>query len=95
MRAAMTRIRTFITAIAFGAMFLIFANPAFAQPKAPPKAKPGICAPWHRCFAEASIVLIVGFVLFTAAMYAFQRRGFSNVEHKQGNPDGVPIKRQG
>ena len=93
MRAAMARIRCFVVATVTSLMVLALGGVAGAQPKPAPKPKPGICAPWHRCVAEALIVAVVGYVLMTAAMYAYQRRGFSNVEHKQGNPDGVPTKR--
>ena len=93
MRAAMSRIRASFVAILTGSLITLLAQPVFAQPKPTPKPKPGICAPWHRCFAQATIGLIVLFVLFTIAMYAYQRRGFSTVEHKQGSPDGVPTKR--
>ncbi|MFN2613950.1 MAG: hypothetical protein ABR552_03925 [Actinomycetota bacterium] len=89
----MSRMRFIFTSLLATAMVLTVSGTASAQPKAAPKPKPGICAPWHRCIAEALIVAVVGYVLFTMAMYAYQRRGFNAVEHKQGNPDGVPVKR--
>ena len=90
--AIMGRFRALIRAlIAAGGVVLAIATPAFAQTTAPVK-KPGYCAPWHHCIAYAIMGVVVLYVLLTAGMYAFQRRGFDKVEHRQGNPDGVPTK---
>ena len=87
--AAMGRLKSLVRAsIAAGGMVLLFAAPAFAQAATPVK-KGGYCAPWHRCVAYGVMGIIVLYLLMTAAMYAFQRRGFDKVEHRQGNPEGI------
>lgn len=95
--ATMTRLACLIRAmIVAGAATLLVAVPAYAANPIAPKPAPagGLCAPWHVCVAEASIAVLGLYMLFTAGMYLFQRRGFDTVEHKQGHPEGVPVKRE-
>lgn len=96
MRAVMPRVRCLLRAavLALVAVALV-ASPVMAQPKEAPGQPPGLCAPWHKCLAQASLGLVVLYLLFLGAMYMIQRRGFDKVEHRQGNPDGVPTKREG
>src|SRR5258706_15690762 len=82
--------------------------PSFPQPPTPPPpaafppvpiapvpvSKPGICAPWHRCVAEAVGVAFLLYLLATAAMFAYQRRGFDKIEPRQGSPRGVPVQKK-
>ena len=92
----MGRLRAFVRAsIASFGLVLVLATPAFAQvtPSAPPK-KGGYCAPWHHCIAYLTLGVVVLYLLMTAGMYALQRRGFDKVEHRQGNPDGVPTNKE-
>jgi hypothetical protein len=44
--------------------------------------------------AYLTLGVVVLYILLTAGMYALQRRGFDKVEHRQGNPDGVPTKKE-
>jgi hypothetical protein len=91
--AIMGRLRAIVRAsIAAAGIVLAIATPAFAQVTTAPTPKPGLCAPWHHCVAYGVLAIVVLYLLMTAAMYAFQRRGFDKVEHKQGNPEGVPTK---
>lgn len=92
--AIMGRFRAFVrAAIAAGGLVLLLATPAFAQTPSP-AAKPGYCAPWHHCVAYLTLGVVVLYLLLTAGMYALQRRGFDKVEHRQGNPEGVPTKKE-
>jgi hypothetical protein len=93
--AIMRRFRAFVRAsiAAFG-LVIVLVTPAFAQVTGSPAAKPGLCAPWHRCVAYLTLGVVVLYVLLTAGMYALQRRGFDKVEHRQGNPEGVPTKKE-
>ncbi|MGZ4104612.1 MAG: hypothetical protein ACXVQY_03085 [Actinomycetota bacterium] len=91
----MGRFRAFVrAAIAAGGLVLVVATPAFAQTPSAPPAKPGYCAPWHHCVAYLTLGIVVLYLLLTAGMYALQRRGFDKVEHRQGNPEGVPTKKE-
>jgi hypothetical protein len=91
----MGRFRAFVRAsIAAAGLVLLLATPAFAQVTPSPAAKGGLCAPWHRCVAYLTLGVVVLYILLTAGMYALQRRGFDKVEHRQGNPDGVPTKKE-
>jgi hypothetical protein len=68
--------------------------PALAQVLEPtPEPEPGICAPWHRCIAFGAIGMAAIAVLLFGVGYLVQSRGFHKLEHKQGNPEGVPAKR--
>jgi hypothetical protein len=90
----MGRFRAFVRAsIAAAGLVLLLATPAFAQVTGSPAPKGGLCAPWHRCVAYLTLGVVVLYILLTAGMYALQRRGFDKVEHRQGNPDGVPTKK--
>jgi hypothetical protein len=92
--AIMGRFRALLRAsIASAGIVLAIATPAFAQTPAP-APKPGYCAPWHHCIAYFTLGVVVLYLLLTAGMYAFQRRGFDKVEHRQGNPEGVPTKKE-
>jgi hypothetical protein len=93
--AIMGRFRALVRAsIAAGGVVLAVATPAFAQVSTPSTPKPGLCAPWHHCVAYLTLGVVVLYLLLTAGMYAFQRRGFDKVEHRQGNPEGVPAKKE-
>jgi len=93
--AIMGRIRALIRAsIAAAALVLVLTTPAFAQVTPSPPAKGGYCAPWHHCLAYLTLGVVALYLLLTAAMYAWQRRGFNKVEHRQGNPEGVPTKEE-
>jgi hypothetical protein len=88
--AIMGRLRALVRAsIAALGIVLAVATPAFAQLTPAPVKKGGLCAPWHECVAYGVLAIVVLYLLMTAAMYAFQRRGFDKVEHRQGNPEGV------
>jgi hypothetical protein len=92
--AIMGRVGAFVrAAIAAAGLVLALATPAFAQSPSP-APKGGLCAPWHHCLAYLTLGLVVLYLLLTAGMYVFQRRGFDNVEHRQGNPEGVPTKKE-
>jgi len=87
------RLRRLLTrACAASALLLVLlAAPAAAQLESPPPEKGGYCAPWHRCVAYAALGLAgISTVLFGLG-YAVQSRGFDKLEHKQGNPEGVPV----
>lgn len=83
----------------FGVLLLV--SPSFAQapagapaPFAPaPVSRPGLCAPWHKCVAEALLGVIALYTLMTVGMFLLHRRGFGGVEHKQGSPSGVPVNK--
>jgi hypothetical protein len=92
----MGRLRAFIRAsIASFGLVLVLATPAFAQVQISPKPKPGgYCAPWHHCVAYLTLGVVVLYLLLTAGMYGLQRRGFNKVEHRQGNPEGVPTNKE-
>ena len=93
-RAAMRRIRSFFLLLAL--VSVLSAGSAGAQelPKyTPPTAEAeagGYCAPWHRCFAYLSLGLAGVTVLLFGLGFLVQSRGFDSLEHKQGNPEGVP-----
>jgi hypothetical protein len=74
-----------------------FAAPAWAQelPKLQTEspAPGGYCAPWHRCAAYLSVGLAAGIVAIFGLGYVIQSRGFHTMEHRQGNPDGVPVEK--
>jgi len=88
----------------FAAMLLI--SPAIAQTATPspafppipiapvPAEKPGICAPWHKCIAEGTLVAVGLYLFATAGMYMIQRRGFDSIQPRQGNPRGVPVQKK-
>lgn len=59
-------------------------------PTAPPP-EGGYCAPWHRCAAYLGLGMAGVAVLLFGVGYLVQSRGFDKLEHKQGNPDGVPV----
>jgi hypothetical protein len=92
----MGRLRAFVrAAIASFGLVLVLTTPAFAQVQlSPPPKKGGYCAPWHHCVAYLTLGVVALYLLLTAGMYAFQRRGFDKVEHRQGNPEGVPTKKE-
>ena len=93
--AIMGRIRALVRAsIAAAGLVLVLTTPAFAQVTSSPPAKGGYCAPWHHCLAYLTLGVVALYLLLTAAMYAWQRRGFNKVEHRQGNPEGVPTKEE-
>jgi len=81
--------------VLFALLLLMTAvGPAFAQVlDEAPTPEPGICAPWHRCIAYGAIGMAVITVLLFGVGYLVQSRGFHKLEHKQGNPEGVPAKR--
>jgi hypothetical protein len=78
-------------------LWLVPAGTALAQelPKLPTTAPPkgGYCAPWHRCVAYGALALAAGVTLLFGVGYLVQGRGFDTLEHKQGNPEGVPAKK--
>jgi hypothetical protein len=91
----MGRIRALLRAlIAAGGLVLVLTTPAFAQAPSSPPAKGGYCAPWHHCLAYLTLGIVVLYLLLTVGMYAWQRRGFNKVEHRQGNPEGVPTNKE-
>jgi hypothetical protein len=91
----MRPLRALIRSAVFSFVLLaLTAGPSFAQLTPSPKASPGLCAPWHKCLAQGFMLLVVLYVLMMGAMYMWQRRGFDKLEHKQGNPEGVPAKRE-
>ena len=93
--AIMRRFGAFVRAsIAAAGLVLLLATPAFAQVSSSPSPKGGLCPPWHRCVAYLTLGVVVLYILLTAGMYALQRRGFDKVEHRQGNPEGVPTKKE-
>jgi len=87
------------------AMFVaMLAGAAFGQETSPggedrkpgdpaPTPPPGICAPWHQCVAYGLVGSGVLYLLFLGGQYWYQSRGFDTLEHKQGNPDGVPVRK--
>jgi len=91
----MGRFRALIRAsIAAAGLVLVLTTPAFAQVSPSPPPKGGYCAPWHHCLAYLTLGVVLLYLLLTAGMYAWQRRGFNKVEHRQGNPEGVPTKEE-
>lgn len=93
--AIMGRIRALIRAsIAAAGLVLVLTTPAFAQASPSPSPKGGLCAPWHHCLGYLVGGVVILYLVLTAGMYAFQRRGFNKVEHRQGNPEGVPTKEE-
>lgn len=71
----------------------LLAAPAYAQTPSP-SPKGGICAPWHHCVAEAFMAAVVLYLAFVGIGYMIQRKGFDKVEHRQGNPDGIPVEKR-
>lgn len=69
-------------------------SPEFTKPGAAPAPPGGICAPWHRCAAWAGLGMAVLFGLAIAAGYMIQSKGFEQLEHKQGTPEGVKASRE-
>lgn len=88
----------FFASIALAAVLTLFSAPAFAQelPKletAPPP-QGGYCAPWHRCVAYATLAAAGLGVLAFGLGYVVQQKGFNRLEHRQGNPEGVPVSKE-
>ena len=99
MRRAMLRARTFCVLILLVVTVVcVFALPAVAQelPKLQTQSPPegGICAPWHACVAYGALAMAGGAVLVFGLGYLVQSRGFDKLEHKQGNPEGVPVGKE-
>jgi hypothetical protein len=96
---SMRRYRSFVRATALSLLFTI-ALPvgAFAQSPSPAASpagpEPGLCAPWHKCMAMGAGLLTVLLLLALAAGYLVQQRGFDTIEHRMGQPQGVPAKKE-
>jgi hypothetical protein len=102
----MTNLRTWFRAVlGAAACMLLVSAPALAQatsaspaaknPIAPPPAPPGgLCAPWSSCVAKGTLAAAVLFLLLMVLQFAFQRRGFEKIEHQQGHPEGVTVKKE-
>ena len=103
----MNRIRKIATSVVFAAFAAVLMTaPTFAQTPSssstgapqpfavPPKVEPGFCAPWHSCVAKAVGAAFVLYLLATAGMFMYQRRGFNKIEPKQGHPRGVPVQKK-
>ena len=93
----MRQVRALIRAAIFGGVTaFLLSSPALAAtttPSAAPKGK-GLCPPWHSCVAKGLLALVVLYCVMVGGMYLYQRRGFGKLEHRQGNPDGVPVKHE-
>lgn len=91
---ALRRTVAFIFAVAL--LFPVGIAHAQELPKYPTEAPPpgGICAPWHRCIAYGSLGLAAVATLLFGVGYLVQARGFNKLEHKQGNPEGVPAPKE-
>lgn len=81
------RNRAILAALITGLLTILPAQGAWAQETAGPG---GICAPWHRCLAYGGLGLAIIGTLGLFLGYLVQRRGFDKLEHRQGNPEGVP-----
>lgn len=101
----MSGIRKIAAAVVFGAFAAaLMVTPTFAQTPSPsgppqpfappPPAEPGLCAPWHSCVAKAVGAAFLLYLLATAAVFMYQRRGFDKIEPKQGHPRGVPVQKK-
>jgi hypothetical protein len=104
----MRNLKQIMLALVFGALAaVLLAAPAVAGgaaspsptfppvPIAPiPAGKPGICAPWHKCIAEGVGAAFIFYLIATAAMFLYQRKGFDTLRPKQGNPRGVPVQKK-
>lgn len=86
----MRNLRSTLAALIPGLLILVPSQIAFAQSDAA-AASGGVCAPWHRCLAFGGLGIAVLGVLGLFIGYLIQRRGFSRVEHRQGNPEGVSL----
>lgn len=90
-RIAMRNLRSTLAALIPGLLILVPAQFAYAQEEAAASGA-GVCAPWHRCLAFGGLAIAVLGVLGLFLGYLIQRRGFARLEHRQGNPEGVPVE---
>jgi hypothetical protein len=93
--AMLSRTVRFAASFLLAAVIWLIPSSAFAQelPKlntASP-APGGYCAPWHRCVAYAALGVGGLSVIAFGLGYVVQQRGFHRLEHRQGNPEGVPV----
>lgn len=92
-------VRSFVRALALAAIVVILlvalpVGAAFAQTPSPSPTTTGICSPWHRCLALGVLGFVVLYLGFIGLNFAIQRRGFDSLEHRMGNPDGVPAEKK-
>lgn len=90
MPRAMRKIRGSVILVLPAALILLPAQLAFAAEAAAKAKGKGICAPWHRCLAIGGLGITVAMIGIISLGYLIQRRGFDSLEHRQGNPEGVP-----
>lgn len=95
----MPRARTFcVLMLLVVSALAVFSSPAVGQElpqlqtQSPPEG--GICAPWHACVAFGALAMAGVAVLVFGLGYMVQSRGFGKLEHKQGNPEGVPVGKE-
>lgn len=94
-------LRSFVRAVLVSMLLMAaLAIPAAAQesPEPPvspsPAAEGGICAPWHKCMAYGGAAIALLTLGALGVGYWVQSKGFDKVEHRMGQPHGVPVKKE-